>query len=52
MSTRLTAARRTRTVTLDANDGAALAWLHQNGEVVSQTEDGSTFTIDVPVVGH
>ena len=47
MSVRLTAGRRLRTVTLDATDGASLAWLHQNGDVVSKTDQVGTFTIDV-----
>lgn len=47
MAERLTAGRRVRTVTIDANDGAALAWLHQHGDVVSQSDDDGNTVVDV-----
>ncbi len=47
MSARLTAGRRMRSVTLDASDGASLAWLHQNGDVVSQVEQEGQIEVDV-----
>lgn len=47
MTARLTTGRRLRTVRLDTNDGASLAWLHQNGEVVSQAETDGSIVVDV-----
>ncbi|CAM3238065.1 GTPase HflX [Sphingomonas antarctica] len=47
MSARLTTGRRTRTVTLDVNDGAAMAWLHQNGDVIGQTDLDGQVVVDV-----
>ena len=44
---RLTAGYRRQKITLDAADGAAAAWLHQHGEVLSQTHDGAGITFDV-----
>ena len=47
MSARLTAGRRLRSVTLDVGDGASLAWLYQNGDVVSQNEKGDQIEVEV-----
>lgn len=47
MSAKLTVGRRLRSVTLDPSDGAALAWLHQNGDVVGQTEQDGQILVDV-----
>ena len=38
---------RLRTVRLGASDGRTIAWLHANGEVVSQTSDGNETEFEV-----
>jgi GTP-binding protein HflX len=47
ISERLSKGSRIRSVELDAHDGAALAWLHQHGEVVGEDVDGERVTMDV-----
>ena len=43
----LTASHRRYSITLDAGDGAAAAWLHQHGEVLSQQIDGTSAVYEV-----
>ncbi|MBA3896652.1 MAG: GTPase HflX [Sphingomonadaceae bacterium] len=38
IAARLTTGNRTRRVAVDSGDGATLAWLHQNGDVLSQRD--------------
>jgi GTP-binding protein HflX len=38
---------KVRRITLDATDGEAIAWIHANGEVVSQQNDGLTTEYEV-----
>lgn len=47
ISTRLTSTSRIRHVELDVADGAAVAWLHQHGEVVDRRADDNKVAIDV-----
>ncbi len=47
LSDRLSAGSRIRTLTVDAADGASAAWLHANGEVISQDLEGEAMVIDV-----
>ena len=44
---RLSKGSRVRTVEVDTHNGAAVAWLHQHGEVLGQEVDGERLTIDV-----
>ncbi len=37
----------TRTLTLDSSDGRALAWLHANGEILSQEQDGMETRLEI-----
>jgi GTP-binding protein HflX len=43
----LTAGHRRYTITLDAGDGAAAAWLHQHGEVLGHAAEGDRAVYDV-----
>jgi len=43
----LPAGHRRYRITLDQSDGAAAAWLHQHGEVLSQENDGDQAVYDV-----
>lgn len=43
----LTADRRNFTITLDAQDGAAIAWLHRNGDVRAEKEESGRVVLDV-----
>ncbi|URW76613.1 GTPase HflX [Sphingomonas donggukensis] len=47
VAARLTAEHRRYAITLDAGDGAAAAWLHAHGEVLSQESDAEAIVIDV-----
>jgi GTPase len=44
---RLTTSHRVRTLTLAPGDGASIAWLHANGEVISETIDGDASIVVV-----
>ena len=44
---RLSKGSRVRTVEVDTHNGAAVAWLHQHGEVLGQEVDGERLKIDV-----
>ncbi|WP_336961276.1 GTPase HflX [Sphingobium aquiterrae] len=46
ISTRLTADARVVTLRLDAGDGAALAWLHEHGTVLSTAADGQDIVVE------
>lgn len=46
MSDRLTAGSRIYSLALDSADGAAVAWLHENGEVMSMTEEDGRFHVE------
>jgi len=43
----LLAGARVHSISLPAGDGGAIAWLHQHGEVLDQTMEGETLTMDV-----
>lgn len=43
----LTSSHRLRTITLDASDGARLAWVHAHGRVLGQETDGDHITVSV-----
>jgi len=47
LSDRLRHGARVRTVRLPASDGAAIAWLHQHGEVLASEAVGETLRLDV-----
>ncbi|HEY0270854.1 MAG TPA: GTPase HflX [Sphingomonas sp.] len=47
ISDRLTRGARVHSVDLPAGDGAAIAWLHGHGEVLTSDLDGETMRIDV-----
>ncbi|HET8612704.1 MAG TPA: GTPase HflX [Sphingomonas sp.] len=47
LSDRLRHGARVRTVRLPAGDGAAIAWLHQHGEVLASEPVGETLRLDV-----
>jgi GTP-binding protein HflX len=47
LSQRLGEGSRIRSVTLDAGDGAAIAWLHAHGEVIGKESGGAQVTLDV-----
>ncbi len=47
ISDRLTSGHSLRELTIDAGDGAALAWLHEHGEVVSTDGDGESLQVAV-----
>jgi GTP-binding protein HflX len=47
ISTRLTAGARVLTLHLAASDGAALAWLHEHGTVLSSRTGGEEVRVDV-----
>ena len=49
VSDRLSRGARVRTVRLPASDGAAIAWLHQNGEVLSSENLGEVISLDVRI---
>jgi GTPase len=44
---RLTASHRTRSVSLPLQDGANLAWLRANGDIVAEQVDGDILTLQV-----
>ncbi len=46
-ATHLTSAHRLRVITLDASDGARLAWVHANGRVLDQSSEGDKITVTV-----
>jgi GTP-binding protein HflX len=48
-SDRLSRGARVRTVRLSASDGAAIAWLHQNGEVLATDTSGEIVSVDVRI---
>ena len=47
VAAKLTAGHRRYHLTLDAGDGAGLAWLHAHGEVVRQETDGLESHVEV-----
>jgi len=47
VAAKLTAGHRRYTITLDAGDGAAAAWLHQHGEVLDQAIEGEQAVYEV-----
>ena len=47
MSGRIAKANETRSVKLNAEDGAALAWLHGRGKVSNRKEQGDLISVDV-----
>ncbi len=47
VSDRLSTGNRVRTLSVPLSDGAALAWLHANGEVIGQEVDGDAMTVEV-----
>lgn len=47
LSARLTAGSRVRHIEIEAGDGAAIAWLHAHGEVISQSQSGETISVEV-----
>ncbi|MBN9526040.1 MAG: GTPase HflX [Alphaproteobacteria bacterium] len=47
LARRLGASRQPMTVTLDAGDGATLAWLHRHGEVLGRKGDDGRVTLTV-----
>ena len=47
VAAKLTSAHRRYTIDLDAADGAGAAWLHAHGEVLGQSTEDTTITIDV-----
>ncbi|MDB5683825.1 MAG: hypothetical protein JWM75_1523, partial [Sphingomonas bacterium] len=47
LSARLTAGSRVRHVSIEAGDGAAIAWLHAHGEVIDQQEEDGQMEIEV-----
>ena len=49
VSDRLSRGARVRTVRLPASDGAAMAWLHQHGEVLSSENLGEVVSLDVRI---
>ncbi len=44
---RMTTSHRLRTLSLEQGDGAGIAWLHANGEVISETIDGDAISVVV-----
>ncbi len=49
LSERLSQGSRVRTVRLPVSDGASIAWLHQNGEVLRSESSGEAVRIDVRI---
>jgi GTPase len=47
MSARLTVAHRVRQISVDAGDGARIAWLHAHGTVLDEQLDGDMMALDV-----
>ncbi|MBO9376122.1 GTPase HflX [Sphingomonas histidinilytica] len=47
VSDRLSTGNRVRTLSVPIADGAALAWLHANGEVIGQEVEGDTMIVEV-----
>lgn len=47
LSARLTSAHRLRTIQLGMADGAAIAWLHANGDVLAESRKGERMTFKV-----
>ncbi|HEY0315280.1 MAG TPA: GTPase HflX [Sphingomonas sp.] len=47
VSDRLSRGARVRTVRLPASDGAAIAWLHQHGEVLERSVEGEDIAMEV-----
>ncbi len=49
VSDRLSRGAHVRSVRLPASDGASIAWLHQNGEVLASETHGETVSLDVRI---
>lgn len=49
VSDRLSAGARIRTARVPISDGAALAWLHQHGEVLDQRDAGESIEVEVRI---
>jgi GTP-binding protein HflX len=49
VSDRLSRGARVRTVRLSVSDGAAIAWLHQHGEVLASDAGGEMVSLDVRI---
>jgi GTP-binding protein HflX len=47
VSDRLSGGNRVRTLSIDLGDGAGMAWLHANGEVLGQEVDGDRLIVEV-----
>ena len=47
VSERLSTGNRVRTLSVSTGDGAALAWLHQHGEVIGQEVEGDRVLVEV-----
>jgi len=47
VSERLSTGNRVRTLSVPLTDGAALAWLHANGEVIGQEVEGDAMIVEV-----
>jgi GTP-binding protein HflX len=47
VSDRLSGGNRVRTLSLDLGDGAGMAWLHAQGEVLGQEVEGDRLTVEV-----
>src|SRR3546814_4032169 len=47
MSDKLTTQSRMRSIDLPAEDGAALAWIHSNGEVLDSQDEGERLHVRV-----
>jgi GTP-binding protein HflX len=47
VSDRLSGGNRVRTLSLDLTDGAGMAWLHAQGEVLGQEVEGDRLTVEV-----
>ncbi|ATE65363.1 GTPase HflX [Rhizorhabdus dicambivorans] len=47
VSDRLSTGNRVRTLSVPVGDGAALAWLHANGEVIGQEVEGDMMIVEV-----
>jgi GTP-binding protein HflX len=47
VSDRLSSGNRVRTLSVPSSDGAALAWLHANGEVIGQDYEGDQVIVEV-----
>ncbi|MFX8230934.1 hypothetical protein ABTL16_19275, partial [Acinetobacter baumannii] len=47
VAARLTAGHRRYTLSIDAADGAAMAWLHQHGDVIDSWTEEMTTHVEV-----